>query len=153
MAIKLIKDSDFEGELIPEGAYEAVVVSIEEAEKKTRFSKEPVVGASIRFQVVEGPCTGKYLYQFFSNKIGRSSNLGKMCRAIWGDYLGAEELAEINEVMDLERFILGKPIMVIVILVQSRMTGVTYYDIPFYLKSEHYDEKLSRAIKPKNQTA
>ncbi len=136
---------------IPEDAYECKVLSIEEVTQHNKLHKRQEYGGLFTFEIFHGPYKGKQFQQFFTNKVTPRSKLTVLCRAIWGQEFEPEEMAQLEFVNDLRRFLLGKPLKVILLIRKSYLTDTIWYDVAFFCKSEFYDEKTAKVIIPKKK--
>lgn len=133
---------------IPEGCYECQVVSMQEMTRMNFTSRKQELGAIFHFVISEGPYKGREFEQFFTNKLTKRSKLTVFCRGVWGDEFEPEEMAQLHVMKDFERFLIGKPVQVVILLRYSPMTETVWYDIAFFLKSLHYDAAKAKVILP-----
>lgn len=133
---------------LPEDAYECVITEIVEAEQTDVKYRRKQVGGVFHFQIMHGPFAGKTFTSFFTNKVTKKSKLSILIRAIFGRELEPEEMAQLEIVSDLNRFLLNKPLNV-VLLHRISALGNLWYDVAFFFKSEYYDERLNTTIMPK----
>lgn len=133
---------------LPEDAYECVITEIENMIRNNKFNKSRDKGANFYFEIVEGPYKGKTFSKFFTNKLTKRSSLTVVCRAVWGDEFEPEEMAQINTMWDFKRFLIGKPLKVILLLRHSALTDTYWYDVAFFLKSANYNPETAKIILP-----
>lgn len=138
---------------LPEDAYECIITDIEAMIRNNKFNKSRDKGANFYFEIVEGPYRGKTFSKFFTNKLTKRSQLTVVCRAIWGDEFEPEEMAQLNTMLDFKRFLLNKPLKVIMLLRYSALTDTHWYDVAFFLKSSHYNPEIAKVILPKEPIA
>lgn len=133
---------------LPEDAYECMITDIVEAEKSdsTKYRKE--LGGVFHFRIMRGPFADKTFTSFFTNKVTKRSKLSVIIRAVFGRELEPEEMAQLEVVSDLKRFLLGKPLNVVLLTRVSAM-GNIWYDVAFFFKSEYFEEGLNTTIMPK----
>lgn len=135
--------------MVPEDAYECIVTEIVENTRQNKLSKRQEMGAFFTFQITDGPYKGKTFTNFFTNKLTKRSKLTVLCRAIWGDEFQPEEMAQLQVMNDLQRFLLNKPLKAVLLLRHSFLTDSLWYDVAFFLKSSFYDETVAKVIIPK----
>lgn len=131
---------------LPEDAYECKINLIEELVRANSLSKKEEAGAMFHFEIIEGPFKGKLFKQFFTAKLTKRSKLTVLCRAVWGDEFTPEEMAQLQVMSDLNKFLLEKPVKVVLLIRHSFLTDTIWYDVAFFLKSSHYDEKINKQI-------
>lgn len=138
---------------VPEDAYECKLIKIEENTRQNKLSHKQEMGAQFTFEIIDGPYKGKIFSNFFTNKLTKRSKLSILCRAIWGGEFEPEEMAQINLMNDLQRFLLNKPLQVILLIRHSFLTDSIWYDVAFFCKSSFYDEKIAKVIIPKEKSS
>lgn len=136
---------------VPEDAYECRIISIIEQIKTNNISRKQEMGAIFTFEIIDGLYTGKTFTQFFTNKLTKRSKLTNLCRGIWGDEFSPEENTQLETMLDLPRFLINKPVKVVLLTRHSYFTDTVWYDVAFFLKSEFYDEKANKLILPKEE--
>lgn len=133
--------------MLPEDAYECKITAIEEFKKSNNISHKEDLGGMFYFEVIAGPAKGRIFKSFFTAKLTKRSKLTILCRAIWGDEFTPEEMAQISVMADFRRFLLNKPLKVI-LLIKRSYSDSFYYDVAFFLKSEFYNEEINKVILP-----
>lgn len=134
---------------LPEDAYECQITDIKEEKTINKFNKKQQLGGMFTFEIIDGPHKGKQFTQFFTNKMTKRSKLTILCRAIWGQEFEPEETGQLQKLKDLKRFLLNKPLKVVLLIRHSVLSDSIWYDVAFFLKSEFYDEKVNKVILPK----
>jgi len=137
---------------IPEGVYECILTNITEIAKMNKLRRTTDHGAMFTFEIIEGPYKGKIFVNFFTNKLTKRSKLTVLCRAIWGDDFQPEEIVELKMVNDLKRFLLNKPFRAVLLLRHTLLTDSFWYDVAYFIKSEHYDTSIAKTILPVEQS-
>lgn len=133
---------------VPEDAYECVITEIRQGVNVNKLSRTQQMGGWFEFQIIDGIYKGQTFTQFFTNKLTKRSKLTVLSRAIWGREFEPAEMAQIKTVNDLQRFLLNKPLKVVLLLRHSFLTDSIWYDVAFFLKSEFFDETINQVIIP-----
>lgn len=133
MPVKIQTSQDFDYELIPEGVYEATITRIVEKEEFNRFQNAQEQGFQIEFTITsEGEMKDKKAFRFFTPYLTKNSKLTALCKAVMGRAFTPEEMASIEGIEQLQGFIGGKPLM-IVVKNRTSAAGNRYYTVADFL--------------------
>ena len=140
--LQIISSANSNYVLIPEGVYETNITKAVEKTQFNRFNNQDETGINVVFTIVEeGEVEGKEGTLFFTPFLTANSKLTKLVKAVMGRDFNAEELATIKDLPDLEKFLIGKPVK---ILVKNRTSakGNEYYNITDFVKSSRFGKKV-----------
>lgn len=141
MPLQIVKEFRQDFPLIDEGVYNSTIVKMEEKERNNPFkNNETQIGIQIEFVVQDDPYRGQHFWKWFNpilaeGKSGKEAYLRVLCKAVMGRYFTPEELATLNTMEDVAKYILNKNVCLIVKHKASSKTGKEYANVTDFMKS------------------
>ncbi len=134
--------------LILEGIYEARIIDVKETEWVMKHAK--IKGMEFSFEVAYNVTDGNTDFKGCialrkcTPSISPRSFLEKIIRGALGRQFTNEELAQINIVADIRKFLLGRPIVIVVENFYSILYKDMYYNVSFFARSKYWEAEKNK---------
>ena len=136
--IKITTSQDMDYEPIPEGLYKTRITKIQEKEQFNRFNNAQELGFNIEFTILEGEEKDRKAFRFFTPFLTANSKLTALCKAVMNREFTVEEMVSVEGVNELQNFIGGHDINILVKTRVSKTSKKEYYTVSDFLNSGPY---------------